>query len=439
MPADTTTHPAHQAATRLDRAAAWLVLGIAPGMLHAYALAEALIALIGIGFLARCALLADWAWLRRTWVPFALAWWGWLVVCSLPGIGEGGAHSLVQSLAVGRYLILVAALEHQVLANPATRRWLWAVLAACAAWIGLSALVQLATGRNLGGWPRWADGELTGPFQKPRAAAPLSRLLPVIVVPLVGQVLEAGRQRWRPAAAAAIAALALAIVVLIGQRMPVLLSVLALLVAAALLPRLRLPLAAALLLAASLVAASAVIAPPTFYRLVTKFTAQMASLPESNYGQIASRAVAIAQDHPWTGRGFDGFRTGCAHPRYWRGWTHETNPADTGGGMLGCNIHPHNPYLQAVTDAGLPGLALYVAMVATWATALLRGLWSRPNPLRVGLLAAFVMAWWPVASTSSAFAIELGGLSFLLLGFGLAEARAAQGPRPGRRPGPAGA
>jgi hypothetical protein len=410
-------------ATRLDRAAGFMVLGIAPGMLHAYALAEALIALIGVGFLARCALLGEWRWLRQGWVPFALAWWAWLVACSVPGIGQGGLPSLVQALAVGRYLILVAALERQVLANPAVRRWLWAVLAACAAWIGLSALVQFAFGRNLAGYPRWGDGELTGPFQKPRAGAPLSRLVPVIVVPLVGQVLDAGRQWWRPAAAAAIAGTGLAIVVLIGQRMPVLLTALGLGVSALFLPRLRLPVAAALALGAGLVAASAVVSPPTFNRLVTKFSAQMATLPDSNYGQIASRAVAIAQDHPWTGRGFDGFRTGCANERYWRGWNHAADPTDTGGGMLGCNIHPHNAYLQALTDAGLPGLALYAALAIAWLLALARGLWARPSPLRVGLLAAFVMAWWPVASSSSAFAIELGGLSFLLLGFGLAEAR----------------
>jgi hypothetical protein len=33
---------------------------------------------------------------------------------------------------------------------------------------------------------------------------------------------------------------------------------------------------------------------------------------------------------------------------------------------------------------------------------------------------------WPLASTSSAFAVEIGGLFFLLLGFGLAEAEAAR-------------
>ena len=70
-------------AQRLDRAAGWMVLGIAPGMLHAYAVAEALIALIGIGFLVRSALLGDWAWLRRGWVGLMLilvplyAWFRW--------------------------------------------------------------------------------------------------------------------------------------------------------------------------------------------------------------------------------------------------------------------------------------------------------------------------------------------------------------------------
>jgi O-antigen ligase len=419
------------AVARIDRAAGWLVLGIPPAMLHGFAVAEALIALIGLGWLARCALAGEWRWLREGWVPVAGLWWAWLVLCSVPGIGAGGAHSLVQALAVVRFLLLAVALERQVLADPAVRQWLWAVLAACAAWIGLQALQQAVVGRNWLGYPRWGDGELTGPFQKPRAAAPLARMLPVVVVPPVAAILAGGREVWRPLAAAGLAGLAVAVMVLIGQRMPVLLTVLGLLIAALLLPRLRLPVAGALLAGAVLLAASAVVAPPTFYRLVTKFSTQMANWPASNYGQIASRAVAIAEDHPLTGRGFNGFRTGCGDTRYWRGWTHATNPADDGGGALGCNIHPHNVYLQAVTDAGLPGLALYVAMVAAWCVALARGLWRDPAPLRVALFASFVMAWWPLASNSSAFAVELGGLSFLLLGFGLAEARAAAGPRRG--------
>jgi hypothetical protein len=42
-----------------------------------YVVAEVLIALIGLGWLTRCAMLGEWRWLREGWVPFGLAWWGW--------------------------------------------------------------------------------------------------------------------------------------------------------------------------------------------------------------------------------------------------------------------------------------------------------------------------------------------------------------------------
>jgi O-antigen ligase len=83
-------------------------------------------------------------------------------------------------------------------------------------------------------------------------------------------------------------------------------------------------------------------------------------------------------------------------------------------------------YLQAVTDAGLPGLALYTAMVLAWGLALHRGLWRHPAPLRVALFATYVAAFWPLSSSMNAFSIEFGGLTFLLVGFALAEAKAAE-------------
>jgi hypothetical protein len=60
------------------------------------------------------------------------------------------------------------------------------------------------------------------------------------------------------------------------------------------------------------------------------------------------------------------------------------------------------------------------------------GLWRDPDPLRVSLFVAALIAQWPLASTSSAFAIEIGGLFFVLLGLGLATARHRPGPaKPG--------
>jgi O-antigen ligase len=409
----------------LDRASKVAVLAMVPCMLHAFAIAEVAIAVIAVAFLARSALLRDWGWVRQGWFPLAMIWWLWVLFCSLPGIGQGGVPSLVQAVVVVRYLLLAAALQHYVLRDANTRLWLWRIVAACAAYIAIQAVLQAITGYNLYGNTRWVDGELTGPFYKPRAAAPLSRLLFPALLPPVALLL-ARRTPRAGVAAGVLTAAALASVVLIGQRMPLLLTLLGLVVSAALLPTMRKAVLAALVSGAVLVAASAVVVPPTFYRLVTKFSAQMEDFPESPYGLLAARAVAIEEQNPWFGRGFNGFRTGCAEPRYFHGWTWPANPNDNGGGLNGCNLHPHNHYLQAMTDAGLPGLVLFSALVLAWLVILARGLWRRPDALRVGLFVAALVQQWPLASTSSAFAVEIGGLFFLLLGFGLAEAEAAR-------------
>lgn len=402
-------------------------------LLHARAGAELGIDLVGACFLARCAAARSWGWLRQDWVVIGLAWWGWLVACtawnlSLPG--QDGA-AVLQALLVLRFLLFVAAMEHWTLADPSARRWFFVSLVASTLYVAAQTLLQFATGHNLYGVPRSEDGELTGPFSKPRAAPSFVRMLFPALLPAADALLA--RPGWLPRlGGAALFAGGNAVVVLIGQRMPVLLAALGLLATALLLPRLRGPAAVAIVAGGALIAASAVVSPPVFYRLVTKFSRQVGDFADSPYGQIAERAVAIAEQHPLTGRGYDGFRTGCPQPRYFQGWHWPGDAApDDGGGAAVCVTHPHNHYLQALTDAGLPGLLLFCALVGTWLWRLGRGLLRAPDPLRVGLFIAALLQEWPVASTSPLISLPIGGWFFLLLGFGLAEARSAAAvPRP---------
>lgn len=405
----------------LDRFSLAALLVMPLFLMHGRAVADILTSLIGLGFLAGCAWRHEWRWLRQGWVPVGLLWWGWLVVCSIPGIGAGGWLSLGYALAAVRFLVLVAALEQRVLCPAAARRWLGRVLAACALYIGLSALLQFATGRDLVGWPRGPEGELTGPFQHPRAAAPLSRLLFPTLLPPVQRLLAGKLARRLGALLLAIASVGT--IVLIGQRMPALLTVLGLLVSGVMLRRLRTTVLAALAAGLLLLAASTAVSPPVRYRLVTKFSAQMRDFPDSDYGLIFGRAVVIAERNPITGRGFGGFRRGCADPRtFVDPWIASRHHAD-GGGSAACNIHPHNHYLEAVTDSGLPGLVLFCLLVLAWLRGLLRGIGRDPDPLRVGLFVAALLQEWPLASTSSFYAIEIAGFFFVMLGWGLAEAR----------------
>ena len=361
----------------------------------------------------------------RSHCPGGVGWDRRSLPISALGLGPGGPHSLAEAVAVIRFLLFAAALQLWVLRDPSARRWLFGIIAAAAVWIAAELLHQLLTGHNLLGFPRGRDGELTGPFGKPRAGPPLSRIVFPAVIPAAAALLD--RRRVVATLGAYVLLLgAVLIMVLIGQRMPLLLTGLGLLVAAVLLPHLRLAVLAAAVAGAVLVGASVVVSPPTYHRLVLKFSHQMDDFPTSQYGQLYARAWHIGQVRPLVGRGFDGFRTGCPLPQYFGPTFDGTQP--DGGGAAICAAHPHNFYAQALADGGFPGLALFCATALAWLLPLARGLWLRPAPLRVALFASILIQLWPIASTSDFVNMPMGGWFFLLLGWGLAETRWSNPP-----------
>jgi hypothetical protein len=393
-------------------------------LMHTRALAEVTIALIGIGFLGRCVHTRDASALRAPWVPFALAWWLWQVLCSTPipslDLGEGGARSLAQALLTIRFLLLIAAMEHCILRAEHARRWLFRVLAASAAYIASQCLIQFTFGRNLYGWPRYPDGELTGPFGRPRAGPPLARLLMPSLLPPVAHLLA--RPGWRaPLGGVALLIGGMGVMVLIGQRMPLFVAAGSLVLAGLILPRLRVPVALAGLATVLLLLVSPVVAPSAHHRLVVKFGEQLGNFASSHYGQLYTRAWQVGLNNPVTGLGHDGFGTGCPDPANFRPSFDGSQPE--GGGAAICWVHPHNVYLQALDDGGFVGLALFTLMMGSWLVVLGRGLWAEPTPLRVGLFASLATQIWPVQAANGFTSIPMGGWFFLLLGWGLALAR----------------
>ncbi len=393
-------------------------------LLHAHGIAEVTIGIVDACFLGRSAYRRDGSWLRPTWMRLSLAWWGWLVICSIPvpalSLGEAGWGGFAQAVAILQFVVLLAAMQAMVLRGGQARRWFGWVIAASAAWIAAQSLLQYATGRNLFGALRGRDGELTGPFRKPRAGPPLSRIIfPALIPPtmmlltrrnvasrIVGYLLPLG---------------GIIVMVLIGQRMPLMLTGLGFVVCGLLLPRLRLAVLAAAVVGLALVASTVVISPPTYHRLVLKFTTQMDHFPSTQYGELYARAWEIGLQHPMTGRGVEGFRTGCRLPRYFAPNFDGSIPDDGGAGI--CANHPHNFYAEALDAGGFPGLVLFSVAALGWLAALGKGLLRRPDPLRVGLFASFFIQVWPLASTSAFISMPMGGWFFVLLGWGLAEAR----------------
>lgn len=368
-------------------------------LLHGRGLADGALSLVAVLFLVRSAVAGEWGWLRRTWVRIALAWWAWLVLCSL----RWGAAP--EAVVVVRFLVFTAALEFWVLQDAWVREWLLRLLRWSAFYLAAQCALQFVTGRNLFGWPRGGDGELTGPYKNPRAGAVLSRLLYPAVLPLASTPVRA--MLWLLGG--------VAMMVLIGQRMPLLLTFLGLFTTALFLKPLRGPVIYTAIAVGLMLAVLPKLSPQAAHRVETRFAAQMADLPESHYGLIAARSLAMIRSDPLMGVGFDGFRRLCDDPRYFQGWH-----GGDGGGADICVQHPHSYYLQALVEGGIPGLLLFAAMAVAWLMAIGQGLFAAPDRLRVGLFAAALIQLWPIASSTDWVAMPLSGWFFAQLGLALA-------------------
>jgi O-antigen ligase len=391
-------------------------------LLYARAGAEIAIAVIDILFLWRSARLRDWSWARQPWFILGCLWWLADIIASAPipalGLGQGGWPSLSQALVLGRLLLLAAALGRFVLAEPRARTFAWIAIAISEFWIALQCWQQEIFGVNIFGDHRWPDGALTGPFWAPRAGPPYTHLLFVVLLPVIVSLYARGSAASR-IAAAVIGILGFLTSVMIGQRMPFLLAGLGLLVTALFLRPVRLPAIALGLLALALIPAMKIVSPPTFDKLVLETSHQAAHFAQSPYGELYTRAAVMIEHSPWHGYGFNGFLYFCGQRRFGGGLPAlGIGPTSLAKGA--CNIHPHNFYLQAAVDAGIPGLILFAGMNLAWLIALARGLARRPDALRLGLFIGVLTYAWPLASTDNFAVLPMAGWLFLMLGFGLA-------------------
>ena len=393
--------------------AATLLLPVA--LLYTRATGDALLSMVAIMFLARASVLRDWAWLHTTRARLAVVFWFWLVVCTL----AMGAHRAVEeALVVCRLLLFVAALEHWVLARQEQRRQLRYVVLAVAIWVVLETWEQYALGTNIFGYPRWGSGVLTGPFSGPRAGGTLQAVyLPAFLPPAIYWL---GRPGLVSRLAGALLLFGTMLTeALIGQRMPMLLLLFSLCLTVLVVRRFRWPIAIALLVLAASIAAMPVLSPITYTTLVVEFLHRMRDFWSTPYAFLYQRAAVMVQAHPWLGLGFDGFRNNCADPRYvhaiaWLPVTHIDGPA-------GCNIHPHNYWLQIATSAGIPGVLLFAALCVAWLIHIGNGILAAGRPIQVALFATLCTALWPIASTTSLFTVPNAGWFFLTVGWGLAE------------------
>lgn len=413
----------------LDRLGVAATLLLPLFLVHFRGIAEGCLDGLAVGFLLRSALIGSWSWIRQGFVWPAFIWWLWLVLCSLPRSMSVTAEvwsGLTQACLAIRCPIAAFALAFWTLQDQRTRNWLRRLIVVCVLYLGSQMLLQAVTGYNLFGDPRFGDGTLTGPYDKPRVSAPFALLgLPTALF-LGATFSQRSHRKWQKTATFELVLLPfLVLLVLAGQRMALATFLLGTAVCAAFLPVLRRPAIGVALVCPVLIGLLAFVSPQAFGHLVLRTETQLGHFAASPYGQIYNRAAVMTEAHPALGLGDDAFRHYCGDPAFFVPGPLNVQP-DGGRGTV-CVQHAHNHVLEAASNSGLPGAALFMAMIAAWWRTLAgsarggRFASASDQAWRVGLLGAAVLHEWPVASQSAFLNMPLGGVAFLLLGAGFAE------------------
>lgn len=384
--------------------------------LRGRSIADFIISFIAISFLLHSVFKKKYDQFLHGWFPLALGLWVVMIISSLL---DQSLHAVLQALVIVRFFVFAKALEEWLLDTEKDRKILGFAVTLAGLWVLEQCWQQYVLGYNLWGDPRWRDGALTGPFADPRAGpALLFIMFPGLMIYPMRMVQN---KAWsKKIIALGMMSFLLVTMVIIGQRMPTLLVFFGFLVCAILIKTTRIPVVLSILAGFAGLAMLPILSPPAYNKLVLRFLEQIKDFPHSPYGQIYIRAMNMLHAHPIFGLGFDGFRRYCTETTYVYGvpqfarFMAGQNPAD------GCNIHPHNFYLEIATTAGFTGLLLFVAIVLVWMKNFLVTALATQNLMLSMLFITLCMLFWPMASTSSFFTERTAGWVFLLVGWGLA-------------------
>ncbi|MCW4591633.1 O-antigen ligase family protein [Gluconacetobacter entanii] len=390
---------------------------------YALAPAEILLCLIAGAFVIHSALSRDWSWLRQPWFVLSLLLGADIVLASAC---TGSMRAVVQSVLLLRYPVFVAAMAFWVLTDARDRHRLATAYAWVAIWMVAGSWQQYLWGRNIMGYGRWEDGALLGPLWAPRAGQALFMtafpgLMPVIIS------LAQRRTRGGLLCAGGLLVLLVLTFLLISQRMPTLLFLFGTLCVALMVRSLRLPFVLACMIGAGGIALSPVVAPQAYNKLVISFEHQMHGFADSPYGMLFIRAGVMVSDHPLVGMGYDGFRINCPNPIYFRGLPALGIADGPHGGAPGCNLHPHNYYIQVATMAGVPGMVLFCLLVIALLRPMARGLRAHMGVEQMVMCVLAFVIVWPLQSTSSFSTQPTAGWVFIALGWALAATRGGAG------------
>ena len=280
--------------------------------------------------------------------------------------------------------------------------------------IALDSILQYCLGRDIFGHVSLDPLRLTGPFTKLMPGSYALRIYPMALVALLCLASKLPKHYFL-SLIVSIIAFSQVFAFLTGERIVFLLfGMVNLVLLISLIYKEKLSfrfIGGAIIAFISIAITTIVFAPKMFARTIMSFFDQLASFQSSSYYQVFHTSIILWEKSPWVGIGTRYFNRGCeALPL-------EMHPTE------GCEVHPHNIYLEWLSQNGVIGLILFLIVLFLIFRVLWRGLDFKNNLLQsVVVFVAPIMVFWPFMSSMSIQTNNYAGLVWLLLGWALARA-----------------
>ena len=120
---------------------------------------------------------------------------------------------------------------------------------------------------------------------------------------------------------------------------------------------------------------------PSFLTILKNFN-------QSAYGELYATSIQMWKNNKITGIGLNNFEKMCKNEKVYNQY-HK---------VFGCGAHPHNYYIQALTESGIIGLVIFALLIMLF---LYNCINSKTNEMKIISIISILVLFWPIMSTGS--------------------------------------
>ena len=131
------------------------------------------------------------------------------------------------------------------------------------------------------------------------------------------------------------------------------------------------------------------------------------SFLDSHWGAHYLTSLSIFKNYPIFGSGLKTFRFECQKDEY--------SNINSEAAYARCSTHPHNFYLEILSDTGLMGIFFFISLIFFILKNIIKKLISKKTILSPAIFSLFFLFFWPIKTTGSIFSSWNGYFYILAL------------------------